>query len=77
MVLHAQRHEVFKEDGRHVMPSYVVGIMTDFQRAFVKSETQSTDASNLAPAAQKRRGPHFIDMSSAPMAMASKLFTCG
>ena len=74
MVLHAQRHEVFKEDARHVMPSYVAGIMADFQRAFVKSDDVPIDGTSPASTAQKKRGPHFIDLSRLPPVIAPSPF---
>lgn len=39
LVMHAPRETVFLEDGRHVQPTYVAGIMQDFERAFVKPAT--------------------------------------
>ncbi|HZZ26848.1 MAG TPA: GSCFA domain-containing protein [Pirellulales bacterium] len=65
LVMHAQRHEVFLEDGRHVMPNYVAGIMSDFERAFVKPQPAHVESSTTLPpsAPAKRKGPHFIDLS--------------
>ena len=67
LVMHAQRHAVFKEDGRHVLPEYVAGIMRDFEIAFVKPESalrQSGDSNGAASTNRPpRKGPHFIDLS--------------
>jgi hypothetical protein len=64
LVMHAQRHEVFLEDGRHVMPGYVVGIMADFERAFVAPQSAARNGNSTpASASAQRRGPHFIDLS--------------
>jgi hypothetical protein len=66
LVMHAQRHEVFLEDGRHVMPTYVAGIMNDFERAFVKPHSAASrngDSQPASAAGAVRRGPHFIDLS--------------
>jgi hypothetical protein len=64
LVMQAQLHEVFKEDGRHVLPEYVAGIMGDFERAFVRGAAtkigSGTAGNSTVP---KPRGPHFIDMS--------------
>ncbi len=62
LVMHSQLNEVFLEDGRHVMPSYVAGIMQQFEKAFVKPDSRSASGS-MIPTAAMRRGPHFIDMS--------------
>ena len=65
--MHAERHEVFKEDGRHVLPEYVAGIMRDFEVAFVKPESAQRPSSDPNGAASinrpLRKGPHFIDLS--------------
>jgi hypothetical protein len=57
LVMHSQLNEVFLEDGRHVMPSYVAHIMRDFERAFVMSETTS-----IIPPPRSR--PRFVDLST-------------
>ena len=41
LVMHSPREAVFMEDGRHVQPSYVAGIMRDFERGFVKGAAMS------------------------------------
>jgi hypothetical protein len=63
LVMHSQLHDVFLEDGRHVMPSYVAGIMQQFERAFVKPESALSSAALPQSLPAKRRGPHFIDLS--------------
>ena len=67
LVMHAERHAVFKEDGRHVLPEYVAGIMRDFEVAFVKPESAQRPSSDPNGAASinrpLRKGPHFIDLS--------------
>jgi hypothetical protein len=57
LVMHSQLDQVFLEDGRHVMPSYVANIMRDFERAFVQSEPASA-----VPAPRSR--PRFVDLSA-------------
>jgi hypothetical protein len=67
LVVHADRSVVFKEDGRHVLPEYVAGIMRDFEAAFVKPELASPRTNGTAEESPKsrsqRKGPHFIDLS--------------
>ena len=63
LVMHSQLHDVFMEDGRHVMPTYVAGIMQQFERAFVKPDSATIENSLKHAGAVKRRGPHFIDLS--------------
>jgi hypothetical protein len=67
LVMHADRHSVFKEDARHVLPEYVASIMCDFETAFVKPESalQSCDYTNgeSQRGRSARKGPHFIDLS--------------
>ena len=72
LVMHAARHDVFLEDGRHVKPDYVAGIMRDFELAFVKPEAAGTvkpqiptvPQSAAAIATRPKRGPHFIEIAS-------------
>ncbi len=67
LVMHADRNTVFKEDGRHVLPEYVAGIMCDFESAFVKPESASRPTSTASGESvsgpSQRKGPHFIDLS--------------
>jgi hypothetical protein len=49
LVMHASRHDVFLDDGRHVRPEYVAGVMQEFERAFVRPA--ATTAAAI--------GPHF------------------
>jgi GSCFA family len=65
LVMHASRGEVFLDDGRHVRPEYVAGIMQDFEKAFVRQ------LATPAPA-PRRAGPHFIDLST-PAACGANL----
>jgi GSCFA family len=73
LVMHADRNTVFKEDGRHVLPEYVAGIMRDFESAFVKPEsalrrTNATSGKSVSGPSQ-RKGPHFIDLSQSGRTM--------
>lgn len=64
LVMHAARHEVFLEDGRHVKPDYVAGIMRDFEAAFVKPEVPTATLPAAGIAARPKRGPHFIEIAA-------------
>ena len=57
LVMHSARSDVFLDDGRHVKPDYVSGIMQEFERQYVRA--------NPLPPHQgtSRRGPRFIDLS--------------
>jgi len=67
LVMGSARELVFLDDGRHVRPEYVAGVMQEFERQYVKS------GGGLAAAAiGTRRGPRFIDLSQANCAAPTR-----
>jgi hypothetical protein len=67
-VMHAAQKDVFLDDGRHVSPNYVAGLMADFQRQFVRLESPDNVNSTVTAGAAQKRGPHFIDMGRQDLA---------
>jgi hypothetical protein len=53
LVMSSPREAVYMEDGRHVQPGYVAGIMQDFERAFLKG---SSAAASKTAAAKTNSG---------------------
>src|SRR5205085_3495680 len=63
LVMSSPREAVYLEDGRHVQPSCVAGIMQDFERAFLKTPTGAAKVQSVPGAAI--RPPHVAVQPSA------------
>jgi hypothetical protein len=69
LVMSSPREAVYMEDGRHVQPAYVAGIMQEFERAFLKSaggvpmsrhSAPSVAAQPAAPGPLALKAPHVL-----------------
>jgi hypothetical protein len=70
LVMSSSREAVYMEDGRHVQPSYVAGIMQDFERAFLKAP--SGGAARLLATQSTGVKPHISPKQATAMPIAGK-----